>query len=72
MLRRVDDSAFQNFGKVMDHEKVETKTDFLQCLETDTSLHIMSFLDDPADVVLSASAISHFWRHFGEQYKLII
>lgn len=47
----------------MDHEKLEIKTDFLQCLETDMSLHIMSFLDDPVDVV-RASAISHFWRHF--------
>lgn len=47
----------------MDHEKVETSIDFLECFETDMSLHIMSFLDDPADVV-RASAISHFWRNF--------
>ncbi|XP_073125637.1 F-box protein At4g00755-like isoform X2 [Henckelia pumila] len=50
-------------SKLMDHKKVEITTDFLQCLETDMSVHVMSFLDDPADVV-RASAISHFWRHF--------
>ncbi|XP_075477574.1 F-box protein At4g00755-like isoform X2 [Primulina tabacum] len=47
----------------MDLEKVEIKIDFLQCLETDMSLHIMSFLDDPVDIV-RASATSHFWRQF--------
>ncbi|KAL3814871.1 hypothetical protein ACJIZ3_016139 [Penstemon smallii] len=47
----------------MDRQKVDTRIDFLQCLETDMSLNVMSFLDDPADLV-RASAVSRFWRQF--------
>ncbi|KAL0379582.1 UNVERIFIED_CONTAM: F-box protein [Sesamum angustifolium] len=46
----------------MDH-KVETQVDFLQCLETDVCLYIMSFLDDPGDVV-RASVVSRSWHRF--------
>ncbi|PIN16252.1 hypothetical protein CDL12_11129 [Handroanthus impetiginosus] len=49
--------------KGMDHQDDETRIDFLQHLETDISLYIMSFLDDPADLV-SVSAVSWFWRQF--------
>ncbi|KAL6499311.1 hypothetical protein OROHE_025974 [Orobanche hederae] len=45
----------------MDHQKSESGIDFLQCLETDTSIYIMSFLDDPADLA-RASAVSRYWR----------
>ncbi|KAG8391765.1 hypothetical protein BUALT_Bualt01G0221000 [Buddleja alternifolia] len=47
----------------MDHQIVETQVDFLQCLETDMALYILSYLDDPADLV-RASAVSRFWRQF--------
>ncbi|KAL8500107.1 hypothetical protein ACS0TY_019923 [Phlomoides rotata] len=47
----------------MDHHKTETRINFLQCLDTDVCIYIMSFLDDPADVV-RASAVSCFWHHF--------
>ncbi|KAK6162453.1 hypothetical protein DH2020_002294 [Rehmannia glutinosa] len=47
----------------MDHQKAESGVNFLECLETDMSVYIMSFLDDPADLV-RASAVSRFWRHF--------
>ncbi|KAI3444606.1 hypothetical protein Pfo_001271 [Paulownia fortunei] len=47
----------------MDHQKAESGIDFLQCLEIDMSLYIMSFLDDPADLV-RVSAASRFWRQF--------
>ncbi|CAA0820793.1 F-box protein [Striga hermonthica] len=47
----------------MDNEEDAIRIDFLQFLETDVSVHIMSFLDDPADVV-RASAVSRNWRQF--------
>ncbi|PIN16220.1 hypothetical protein CDL12_11130 [Handroanthus impetiginosus] len=47
----------------MDHQEDETRIDFLQRLETDISWYIMSFLDDPADLV-RASAVSRFWQQF--------
>ncbi|KAK4418691.1 F-box protein [Sesamum alatum] len=43
--------------------KVETQVDFLQCLETDVCVYIMSFLDDPGDLV-RASAVSRVWHQF--------
>ncbi|KAL6569468.1 hypothetical protein OROMI_013982 [Orobanche minor] len=49
----------------MDHQKSESGIDFLQCLETDTSIYIMSFLDDPADLA-RASAVSRYWRECGK------
>ncbi|KAL3821380.1 hypothetical protein ACJIZ3_007285 [Penstemon smallii] len=47
----------------MDCKKTEAHIDFLQYLETDISLYIMSFLHDPADLV-RASSVSHFWHRF--------
>ncbi|KAI3449161.1 hypothetical protein Pfo_005826 [Paulownia fortunei] len=47
----------------MDSQKVGTRIDFLQYLETDVSMYVMSCLDDPADLV-RASSVSCFWRHF--------
>lgn len=51
--------------KAMDHQSDEPQTDFLQFLETNMSHQIMSFVDDPDDLV-RASAVSRFWYHFGE------
>lgn len=48
----------------MDHQKTETRINFVDCLETDVSIYIMSFLDDPADLV-RISAVSRLWRQFG-------
>lgn len=42
---------------------METQVDFLQCLETDVCLYIMSFLDDPGDLV-RASVVSRSWHQF--------
>ncbi|KAK4484584.1 hypothetical protein RD792_007168, partial [Penstemon davidsonii] len=47
----------------MDCEKSNARIDFLQYLETDLSLYIMSFLHDPADLVC-ASSVSQFWHRF--------
>ncbi|KAL2485377.1 F-box protein [Abeliophyllum distichum] len=47
----------------MDHLKMETCIDFLQCLEADMSLSILSCLVDPADLV-RAGAVSRFWHQF--------
>ncbi|KAK4484555.1 hypothetical protein RD792_007139 [Penstemon davidsonii] len=47
----------------MDCKKAEARIDFLQYLETDISIYIMSFLHDPADLV-RASSVSHFWHQF--------
>lgn len=49
----------------MDHHKTESRINFLQCLEADVCIYILSFLDDPADVV-RASAVSCFWRQFSK------
>lgn len=38
--------------------------DFVNNLDTDTSLSILSCLDDPSDIV-RASAVSRSWRQFG-------
>ncbi|KAL6582246.1 hypothetical protein OROMI_006260 [Orobanche minor] len=44
----------------MPHRKPEPRIDFLQCLDdVDIRIHIMSLLDDPADLV-RASAVSRF------------
>ena len=40
--------------------------DFIKNLDTDTSLAILSCLDDPSDLV-RASAVSRSWRHFGKR-----
>ncbi|KAL6494038.1 hypothetical protein OROGR_031947 [Orobanche gracilis] len=53
----------------MDHQKSESGIDFLKYLETDTSINIMSFLDDPADLA-RASAVSRYWREFVIANKL--
>ncbi|KAL7121265.1 hypothetical protein ACP275_02G172400 [Erythranthe tilingii] len=45
------------------NQRDETRSDFLKCVEIDLSFYIMSFLDDPADLV-RATAVSHFWRQF--------
>ncbi|KAL3821427.1 hypothetical protein ACJIZ3_007332 [Penstemon smallii] len=42
----------------MDCKKAKSRIDFLQYLETDISVSIMSFLHDPADLV-RASSVSH-------------
>ncbi|MCD7461169.1 hypothetical protein HAX54_045421 [Datura stramonium] len=42
---------------------VETRVDFVLCLENDVSLNILLHLNDPADVVC-ASAVSHLWHQF--------
>ncbi|KAL3820318.1 hypothetical protein ACJIZ3_006223 [Penstemon smallii] len=44
-------------------KKAGARIDFLQYLETDISLYIMSLLHDPADLV-RASSVSHFWQQF--------
>ncbi|GER57465.1 F-box family protein [Striga asiatica] len=55
----------------MDNEEAAIRIDFLQFLETDVSVHIMSFLDDPADVV-RASAVSRNWRKFVNYGRIVI
>ncbi|GFP93047.1 F-box protein at4g00755 [Phtheirospermum japonicum] len=47
----------------MDHQRAVNGINFLQCLESDMSVYIMSFLDDPSDLV-RAYAVSRFWREF--------
>ncbi|KAH6789502.1 F-box family protein [Perilla frutescens var. frutescens] len=47
----------------MDHQKTESRINFVEHLETDVSIYIMSFLDDPADLV-RISAVSRLWRQF--------
>ncbi|KAL3824036.1 hypothetical protein ACJIZ3_020065 [Penstemon smallii] len=47
----------------MDCKEAKPRVDFLQYLETDMSLYIMSFLHDPADLV-RATSVSRFWRQF--------
>lgn len=39
--------------------------DFVQLLNADLSTNILSYLDDPADVVRVGS-VSRVWRQFGE------
>ncbi|KAL7158636.1 hypothetical protein ABFS83_02G157400 [Erythranthe nasuta] len=46
-----------------DNQRDETRSDFLKCFGIDLSVYIMSFLDDPADLV-RASTVSHFWSQF--------
>ena len=41
------------------------KMDFVNKLDTDTLLSILSCLDDPSDLV-RASAVSRSWRDFGK------
>ncbi|KAL3618675.1 hypothetical protein CASFOL_037494 [Castilleja foliolosa] len=47
----------------MDHQSAVNGINFLQCLELDVSVYIMSFIDDPS-VLVRACAVSHFWREF--------
>ncbi|KAK3038092.1 hypothetical protein RJ639_031646 [Escallonia herrerae] len=42
---------------------METRIDFLHWLETDMSLNILMYLDDPSDLI-RATSVSRFWRHF--------
>lgn len=49
----------------MKQQITENQGDFLQCIGVDLSMRIMSFLDDPADLI-RARAVSRFWRQFGE------
>lgn len=44
--------------------------DFIKNLDTDTSLAILSCLDDPSDLV-RASAVSRSWRGFGKNHLLL-
>ncbi|OVA14162.1 hypothetical protein BVC80_1787g265 [Macleaya cordata] len=44
---------------------MEGYIDFLQFLNTDLSSYILSYLDDPADIV-RISSVSRSWRQFGE------
>ncbi|XP_051148202.1 F-box protein At4g00755-like [Andrographis paniculata] len=44
-------------------KRVEASFDFLQILGTDIGLHIMNYVNDPADVV-RASIVSRNWRDF--------
>lgn len=41
---------------------------FLDCLDVDLTLSILTLLDNPADVV-RASVVSQSWHHFGELQK---
>ncbi|KAL3824035.1 hypothetical protein ACJIZ3_020064 [Penstemon smallii] len=43
--------------------EAKPRVDFLQYLETNMSLYIMSLLHDPADLV-RATSVSRFWRQF--------
>ncbi|KAK4344909.1 hypothetical protein RND71_035085 [Anisodus tanguticus] len=43
--------------------RMETRIDFVQSLESDMSVNILTCLKDPADVV-HASSVSSLWRHF--------
>ncbi|XP_042066308.1 F-box protein At4g00755-like isoform X2 [Salvia splendens] len=47
----------------MDCKKIETSNSFIDWLETDVFLYVMSFLDDPADIA-TVSAVSCHWRRF--------
>ncbi|XP_059634113.1 F-box protein At4g00755 [Cornus florida] len=42
---------------------MDAPVDFLQWLQTDMSLKILTCLDDPSDLI-RASSVSRFWRHF--------
>ncbi|KAK3034882.1 hypothetical protein RJ639_033245 [Escallonia herrerae] len=42
---------------------METRIDFLQWLETNMSLNILMYLDDPSDLI-RATSVSRFWHHF--------
>nr|AAB62869.1 A_TM018A10.10 gene product [Arabidopsis thaliana] len=44
--------------------------DFVNNLDTDTSLSILSCLDDPSDIV-RASAVSRSWRQFGNLIRIL-
>lgn len=51
--------------------RVEPRIDFFQCLGTDVSRLITNFLDDEGDLV-RFTAVSRFWREYGEQCNLNI
>lgn len=46
-------------------EITESGIDFLQHLALDVCIYILSFLDDPIDVV-RVGAVSRFWHQFGK------
>lgn len=49
--------------------RMETRIDFVQSLESDMSVNILTCLNDPVDVV-RAGSVSSLWHHFGELCKL--
>ncbi|XP_073127862.1 F-box protein At4g00755-like [Henckelia pumila] len=42
---------------------MESRINFVECLETDAVSSILNFLDDPSDII-RASSVSRSWQHF--------
>jgi hypothetical protein len=54
------------FGKMFE---VKSKMDFIQWLGPDMSIKVLSYLDDPCDLV-RVSFVSRSWNRFGKPFDL--